>query len=177
MVEGGGVLDRPEPKRRRADAGARWPGKNDKALDGDRHRSSAEVRPALARSSAPAARRGSQTCAEFPESGPDTNRPDCTHRPPQRPAGPTEAGARTHRPHPKNHPLALRGQAGNRTPSTIRTPIERLSPKHIHKTANPLPARTVGLARTRVPVDLRHLAFPNPAYHIAWISLLRAASS
>jgi len=160
MVEEGGVLARPEFKRRRTGAGARWPGKNGKALDGSKHRSSVEVRSVLAQSSVPAARRGSQTCVGLQGTGPDTNRPDCTHHL-----------------HPRNHPLALRGQAGNRTPSKIRTPIEHLSPKHIHKTANPLLARTVGLARTRVPADLRHLAFPNPAYHIAWISLLRAASS
>ncbi|WP_310599603.1 transposase [Desulfobulbus sp.] len=58
----------------------------------------------------------------------------------------------------RNHPLTAREQEGNKTRSRIRSRIEHIFGVQAQRAGNLL-LRTIGIARARVKIGLRNLAY------------------
>jgi len=164
-----------ENKRRRKDTEARWTKKNGKNFFGYKNHISIDVKHMLIRGYAvsDAAQHDSQVFETI--LGDNTSKDvwaDSAYRSKDRLKSLKEHGFREHlqRKGCRHRKLTEIEQQGNKTRARVRSRIEHIFGVQAQKASN-LILRTIGLARARVKIGLRNLA-----YNMDWMGMLLASS-
>lgn len=175
IKEGDIPEDWSENKRRRKDVDARWTKKNGKSFYGYKNHVSVDVKHKLIRSYAVtnAALHDSNVFEQILAD--NTSKDvwaDSAYRSADRVERLAQDGFREHiqRKGSRHRPLTPREQEGNRTRSKIRSRIEHIFGVQAQRAGNLL-LRTIGIARARVKIGLRNLA-----YNIDRMGMLLATS-
>ena len=175
IKEGDIPEDWPENKRRRKDVNARWTKKNGKSFYGYKNHVSVDVKHKLIRSYAvtDAALHDSNVFEQLLAD--NTSKDvwaDSAYRSVERLERLAQDGFREHiqRKGNRNRPLTPREQEGNKTRSKIRSRIEHIFGVQAQRAGNLL-LRTIGIARARVKIGFRNLA-----YNIDRMGMLLATS-
>ena len=171
LIKEGGIPDWPEHKLRQKDVDARWTKKNGKPYYGYKNHICIDVKYKLISGYAvtDAAKHDSNVFEElFRENTSRAVYADSAYRSAGNLENLARAGYREHiqRKGSRNHPLTAREKEGNRTRSRIRSRVEHVFGIQSQR-AGRLLLRSIGLARAKVKIGLRNLA-----YNIDRMSLL-----
>ena len=163
QIKAGEVPDWPENKRRRKDTDARWTKKNGKSYFGYKNHITVDVKHKVIRSYevTDAAVHDSQVFEELLSE--NTSRDvwaDSAYRSAEKLKRLETLGYREHIQRKGNRGRALtpRERAGNKTRSRIRSRVEHVFGIQAQRAGNFL-VRTIGMARARVKIGLRNLAY------------------
>lgn len=163
QIKAGEVPDWPENKRCRKDVDARWVKKNGKSFYGYKNHISVDVKHKLIRNYAvtDAAQHDSKIFEQiFSANTSKDIWTESAYRSAEKLKRLATNGFREHtqRKGNKHHKLTARERAGNKTRSRIRSQVEHVFGGQAQK-AGSLLLRTIGIARARVKIGLRNLAY------------------